>query len=235
MMTSGENRQVGSNAWLATAGLDRRIVQLEPEETFFNQGDVADCVYCLQTGRAKLSVVSEKGKQATIALLSAGDFFGEGALATAPGLRLATATALNTCTGFKIQRSEMIRAMHEKHEFCDQFLSYVLARGMRTQADLADQIISSSEKRLARALLMMAELGNGDEPKTMIPPITQETLAEMIGTTRPRVSFFMNRFRELGLISYNGRIHVDKPRLKAALLGRWPQFRSETLQVACLG
>jgi CRP-like cAMP-binding protein len=226
-----DNKQLGFGDWLSMAELDRRVVHFEPEESVFDQGDPADSLYYLQTGRAKISVVSEKGKQATITIVSPGDFFGEESLATEPGRRLATATALNACTAFKIKRCEMIRAMHQKHDFCDQFLSYVLARSLRTQADLADQIFNSSEKRLARTLLLMAG-GKADEPKTIIPPITQETLAEMIGTTRSRVSFFMNRFRDLGLISYNGRIHVHKPQLKAALTDEWPLYNSETLKVA---
>jgi CRP/FNR family cyclic AMP-dependent transcriptional regulator len=168
-------------------------------------------------------VVSETGKQATITLLSPGDFFGEESLRTSPGWRLATATAVNRCTALKITREEMIQMMHEEHEFSDQFLSYLVARSMRTQADLVDQIFNSSEKRLARALLLMAEVGRPDESQTMIPPITQETLAEMIGTTRSRVSFFMNRFRSLGLISYKDRIQVDKPRLRAVLLDQFAE------------
>jgi CRP-like cAMP-binding protein len=230
MINISDRKPLGLGTWLSIVGLDRRIVQLEPEESFFAQGDPADCVYCLQTGRAKISVVSERGKQATVTILSPGDFFGEESLATAPGVRVATATALNACTAFKIKRCEMARAMHQKHEFCDEFLSYLLARSQRTQADLVDQIFNSSEKRLARTLLLMAEFGKPDEPKTIIPPITQETLAEMIGTTRSRVSFFMNRFRDLGLITYNGRIHVHKSRMKAALTDEWPVYNSEALQ-----
>jgi len=230
MINNKDNKSLGFGAWLSIVGLDRRIVQLEPEESFFSQGDSADCVYCLQAGRAKIGVVSEKGKQATVTILSPGDFFGEESLATAPGLRVATVTALNACTAFKIKRGEMVRAMHQRHEFCDEFLSYLLARSMRTQADLVDQIFNSSEKRLARTLLLMAEFGRADEAKTMLPPITQETLAEMVGTTRSRVSFFMNRFRDLGMISYNGRIHVHKSRLKAALTEEWPLYDSGTLQ-----
>jgi CRP-like cAMP-binding protein len=207
-------------AFLASAGLGKRVVELEPEEAFFVQGAPADSIYCLQTGRAKLGVVSEKGKQATVTLLFAGDFFGEESLGVAPGLRVATVTAVNRSSAIKINRGEMLRLLHEDTEFNHQFLSYLLARCQRTQADLVDQIFNSSEKRLARTLLLMAEGGRADEPRTLIPPVTQETLAEMIGTTRSRVSFFMNRFRDLGVITYKDRIQVHKPGLKAVLLGQ---------------
>jgi CRP/FNR family transcriptional regulator, cyclic AMP receptor protein len=199
-------------------GLCRKIVEVEPEQSFFDQGDPADSVFCLQQGRAKLGVVSNTGKQATITLLSCGDFFGEECLGTAPARRLATAAAVNSCTALRIKREEMIRILHEEHEFSDQFLSYLLARSLRTQADLVDQIFNSCEKRLARTLLLMAELGKPDEPRTLIPPVTQEALAEMVGTTRSRVNFFMNRFRSLGFITYKDRIQVHKPRLRAALM-----------------
>ena len=205
-------------AFLASVGLGRRIVELEPEDSFFAQGDPADSIYCLQQGRAKLSVVSEKGKQATVTLLFPGDFFGEEALGLTPGMRVATATTVNRSTAFKIRRGEMMRLLHQEPEFSDQFLSYLLARSQRTQADLVDQIFNSSEKRLARTLLLMAEHGKPGETQTFIPPVTQETLAEMIGTTRSRVSFFMNRFRDLGLISYKDRIQVHTSQLKAVLL-----------------
>jgi CRP-like cAMP-binding protein len=169
---------------------------------------IADSVFYLQKGRAKLTVVSKNGKEATITLLSTGDFVGEESLAGAVGLRLATATAISACTALKIERQEMIRVMHEEHAFSDLFLKFLLARSMRTQADLVDQLFNSSEKRLAGILLLMAEFGQPGEQETTIPKITQETLADMIGTTRSRVSFFMNRFRKLGFIEYNGRIQV---------------------------
>jgi CRP-like cAMP-binding protein len=214
-------------AFLAHAGLGRRIVELKPKENFFAQGDPADSVFYLQKGRAKLTVVSQSGKEATITLLSAGDFVGEGALAAIPGLRLSTATAIDSCTALKITRDEMVRVMHEEHEFSDLFLKFLLDRSMRTQADLVDQLFNSSEKRLARILLLMAEFGKPGERETFIPPITQETLAEMIGTTRSRVSFFMNRFRKLGLINYNGRIQVNRSLLNVVLLDQLPENNSE--------
>jgi CRP-like cAMP-binding protein len=204
-------------AFLAEAGLGRRIVQLKPKQAFFSQGGPADSIFYLQSGRAKLTVFSEKGKEATITLFAAGDFVGEESLATVGGLRLATATAVTACTALKIAREEMVRVMHEEHSFSDLFVKFLLARSMRTQADLVDQLFNSSEKRLARILLLLAEFGKPGEPESLIPEITQESLAEMIGTTRSRVSFFMNRFRKLGFIEYNGRIRVHKSLLNVVL------------------
>jgi CRP/FNR family cyclic AMP-dependent transcriptional regulator len=209
-------------AFLANAGLGRRVVELKPQENFFSQGDLADSVFYLEKGRAKVTVVSKAGKEATITLLSAQDFVGEEALAAVVGLRLATATAVTACTALKIMRDEMVLAMHEEHAFSDLFLSFLLSRSMRVQADLVDQLFNSSEKRLARILLLMAEFGKPGEPETLIPPITQETLAEMIGTTRSRVSFFMNRFRKLGFVEYNGRIRVHKSLLNVILHDKFP-------------
>jgi CRP/FNR family transcriptional regulator, cyclic AMP receptor protein len=203
--------------FLAQAGLGRKVVQIKPKHAFFSQGDPADCVYYMQSGRAKLSVMSSAGKEATIALLVAGDFVGEESVAGTPGLRVATATAITQCAALKIDRMEMIRVMHEERAFSDMFLKFLLARSMRTQADLVDQLFNSSEKRLARILLLMAEFGQPEESETLIPKISQETLAEMIGTTRSRVSFFMNRFRKLGFIDYNGGIKVHKSLLNVVL------------------
>ena len=209
-MTLSAPHLFDSAAFLAIAGLGRRIVRLEPKESFFSQGDVADSVFYLQEGRAKVTVVSRNGKEATIALLAAHAFVGEEALAAMPGLRLASATAITACTALKITREEMIRVMHEEHEFSDFFMKFLLERSMRIQADLIDQLFNDSERRLARILLLMAEFGRQGDPKALIPRISQETLAEMIGTTRSRVSFFMNRFRKLGFIEYNGRIRVHR-------------------------
>jgi len=203
---------------LMSSGLARRIVQIAPKQTFFSQGDPADCVFYLQEGRTKITVVSKAGKEATIAILSEGEFVGEGALAAVPGLRLSTATAIIACTAVKISREEMIRAMHEEPDFSDLFLKFLLTRSMRIQADLVDQLFNSSEKRLARILLLMAEFGRPGDPEPLIPKVSQETLAEMIGTTRSRVSFFMNRFRKLGFIEYDGRIRVHKSLLNVVLL-----------------
>ena len=221
-------------AFLAHAGLGRRIIEVKPKQTFFTQGDQADSVFYLQSGRARLTVVSQSGKEATITLLLAGDFVGEESLSTVPGLRLATATAVSTCSALNIGRDEMIRVMHEEHAFSDLFLRFLLTRSMRTQADLVDQLFNSSEKRLARILLLMAEFGKPGEPETFIPPITQETLADMIGTTRSRVSFFMNRFRKLGFIDYNGRIQVHKSLLNVVLLDQLPGHNSARLPIATI-
>ena len=232
-------------AFLASAGLGRRIVQIAPKHAFFSQGDVADSVFYLQKGRARITVVSQAGKEATITMVGPGEFVGESALASVSGLRLATVTAITPCHALKIGRDEMLRVMHEEHAFSDMFLKFLLERSMRVQADLVDQLFNSSEKRLARVLLLMAEFGKPpdlprkndpppgvesnnpftagslprpeDDLSQLIPKISQETLAEMIGTTRSRVSFFMNRFRRLGLIEYSGRIRVHKSLLNVIL------------------
>lgn len=219
-------------AFLMSAGLGRRIVELAPAQSFFSQGDRADSVFYLQKGRAKLTVLSQAGKEATITLFSAGDFVGEGALAAVPGLRLSTATAITACTALKITREEMARVMHEEQDFSDLFMKFLLDRSMRIQADLVDQLFNSSEKRLARILLLMAEFGQPSEPTTLLPKISQETLAEMIGTTRSRVSFFMNRFRKLGFIDYDGRIQVHKSLLNVILLDQVPGKNSQAVSPA---
>jgi CRP/FNR family transcriptional regulator, cyclic AMP receptor protein len=206
-----------ASAFLAHAGLGRTIVQLKPKQAFFSQGGTADSIFYLQSGRAKLTVFSEHGKEAIISLFTVGDFIGEESLASIGGLRLATVTAITACRALKIDRDEMVRVMHEEHTFSDLFLKFLLARSMRTQADLVDQLFNSSEKRLARILLLLAEFGKPGEPESLIPEITQEALAEMIGTTRSRVSYFMNRFRKLGFIEYNGRIRVHKSLLNVIL------------------
>jgi CRP/FNR family cyclic AMP-dependent transcriptional regulator len=222
-LTRSKSIPFDSGAFLTNAGLGRTIIELKPKQTFFCQGDTADSVFYLQKGRARLTVVSRGGKEATITLLSGGDFAGEESLASIVGLHIATATAVNTCTALKISRDEMTRVMHDEPAFADIFLKFLLARNMRIQADLVDQLFNSSEKRLARILLLMAEFGKPGEPDKPIPPITQETLADMIGTTRSRVSFFMNRFRRLGFISYNGHIQVHKSLLNVVLLDQLPE------------
>ncbi|HUD55544.1 MAG TPA: Crp/Fnr family transcriptional regulator [Terracidiphilus sp.] len=231
-MTSSNSTPFDSTDFLENAGLGRTIVELKTKQTFFCQGDSADSVFYLQKGRVRVTVVSQNGKEATITLLSAGEFVGEESLAAILGVHMATATAVNTCTALKISRNEMIRVMHDEPAFADIFLKFLLARSMRTQADLVDQLFNSSEKRLARILLLMAEFGKPGEPETFIPPITQETLADMIGTTRSRVSFFMNRFRKLGFISYNGRIQVHKSLLNVVLLDQLPDSNAQKPAIA---
>lgn len=235
-------------AFLASAGLGRRIVQIPPKHSFYMQGDPADSVFYLRKGRARITVVSQAGKEATITLVREGEFLGEGALAVEAGLRLSSATAITACTALKISREEMVRVMHEEHAFSDMFLKFLLERSMRIQADLVDQLFNSSEKRLARILLLMAKFGqpNGQSNEKMrgknppegpseggqyLPRISQETLAEMIGTTRSRVSFFMNRFRKLGLIEYHGRIKVHKALLNVILHDNMPGDNSQQPEV----
>jgi CRP-like cAMP-binding protein len=188
--------------FLSSVGLGRKIVHLKPRDLFFAQGSAANYVFYLQSGRAKLTVVSARGKEATVSLLSSGDFVGEESLAGAEGLRLASATAITNCSALKIERQEMIRVLHDEQLFSDLFVKFLIGRSMKTQADLVDQLFNNSEKRLARILLLMAEFGQGGEPETVIPHITQDALADMVGTTRSRVSFFMNRFRKMGFIEY---------------------------------
>jgi CRP/FNR family transcriptional regulator, cyclic AMP receptor protein len=216
-MTGVSALEFDVQTFLKTTGIGRTIVQLKASQTFYSQGDPADSVFYLQHGRARLTVVSSAGKEATITLLSPGDFVGEESIAAVKGLCLATASATTDCTALKIERGEMIRMMHQEHALSEVFMAYLLTRSMRIQADLVDQLFNSSEKRLARILLLMAEFGQPGEEQTLIPPITQETLAEMIGTTRSRVSFFMNRFRKMGFIEYDGRIQVHKSLLNVVL------------------
>ncbi|CAN5654310.1 Crp/Fnr family transcriptional regulator [soil metagenome] len=212
--------------YLAAAGIARRVVRVKAKHHFFAQGSLANCLFFLESGRAKLIVVSEKGKEATISLLGAGDFIGEESLAGVAGVRTATAVAITACTALKLDREEMVRLLHQQHEFSDLFLKFVLMRAVRTQEDLVDQLFNNSEKRLARTLLLMAEFGKPGEPEMLIPPVTQEALADMIGTTRSRVSFFMNRFRKLGFIEYNGRIHVRKSLLNVVLHDKLPEHNT---------
>jgi len=209
--------------FLQAAGVTHRIVQVKPGHVFFSQGDSADAIFFLDSGSAKLTVVSKRGKEATVTMLAPGDFIGEESLSGDAEFHNATATAVTPCKALKLSRNEMVSLLHEKHEFSDIFLKFVLLRGVRTREDLIDQLFNNSEKRLARTLLIMAEFGQPGEPESLIPPVTQEQLAEMIGTTRSRVSKFMNNFRKLGYISYNGRIHVHKALLNVVLHDRLPE------------
>lgn len=189
--------------FLATIGNGRKTVAVPKEQTVFAQGDGADAVFYIQKGKVKLTVVSKTGKEATIGILSAGSFFGEGALA-GQVLRMGSAAALTDCELLRIDKRAMIDALHREHAFSDLFMAYLLERNIRYQEDLVDQLFNSSEKRLARILLLLAHFGKEGVPETVVPKISQETLAGMVGTTRSRVSFFMNRFRKLGFIDYNG-------------------------------
>ncbi len=216
-----------STEFLASPGAGRRLVQIKAKRPFFTQGDEADCVFYLQSGRAKLTVVSGRGKEATLTLLVAGDFVGEEAISGAVKLRMATATAITACTAMRIEKAALIHILQAEHAFSEMFLKFMLVRSIRTQADLVDQLFNSSEKRLARVLLLMAEFGKPGEPEMVIPPITQEMLAEMIGTTRSRVSFFMNRFRKLGFIEYNRRIKVHKSLINVVLHDQLPDQNAE--------
>ncbi|RXH56659.1 Crp/Fnr family transcriptional regulator [Granulicella sibirica] len=222
-MTEVRGEKFHPLAFLAKAGIGRKVLHLKAKAVMFSQGDDADAVFYVQSGRAKLTVVSEAGKQATITLLSMGDFVGEESVAAVRGTRLATATAITACTVLKISRDEMVRVIHEQPAFSEHFLAFVLSRSMRIQADLVDQLFNSSEKRLARVLLLMAEFGKPGEPHMLIPKISQEALAQIIGSTRARVSFFMNRFRKLGFLDYNGRIRVNKSLLNVVLHDQLPE------------
>ena len=213
--------------FLEEAGVGRRVVHLQPKEVFFSQGSSADCIFYLRTGRAKLTVVSHDGKEATVALISAGEFIGDESLASVGAVHMATASAIDLCTALRIERESMIRLMHEQSALSEMYLKSLLARSIRTQADLVAQLFDSSERRLARILLLLAEFGEPGASEHLIPPITQETLAEMGGTTRSRVSFFMNRFRKLGLIEYNGRIRVHKSLLNVVLLDQFTERNPE--------
>jgi CRP/FNR family cyclic AMP-dependent transcriptional regulator len=203
--------------FLARNGLGRKMIDLKKQQTVFSQGDDANAVFYIQKGRVKLTVISKRGKEATIAILGAGDFLGEECIAAIQPRRMATATALTPSTILRIDRKQMVRVLHDQKAFSEVFVSYLLTRNIRFQEDLIDQLFNSSEKRLARALLLLARFGKEGTPETVIPKISQETLAEMIGTTRSRVSFFMNRFRKLGFIEYNGQLSVHSSLLNVVL------------------
>jgi CRP/FNR family cyclic AMP-dependent transcriptional regulator len=203
--------------FLANVGLGRTVHHYRPKQAIFSQGDRADAVFYIQEGKVKLSVLSKQGKEATIALLGNDDFMGEGCIASDQPIRLATATTVTDCSILRIEKSRMLRPLHEEHGFSDMFVGYVVERHNRTQADLVDQLFNSSEKRLARTLLILSRVGKKDKTETVIPQVSQETLAEMVGTTRSRVNFFMNKFRTLGFIDYNGGLKVNSSLLSIVL------------------
>ena len=198
-----KSRHFDPGAFLATIGDGRRSLSIPRRQGIFNQGDLADAVFYIRKGKIKLSVVSNAGKEATIGILGEGNFFGEGALA-GQALRMGSAVAMTECSLLRIEKKAMMSALHRGHAFSDMFVAYLLARNIRYEEDLVDQLFNSSEKRLARILLMLAHFGKEGVPESVIPKISQETLAEMVGTTRSRVSFFMNRYRKLGFIDYAG-------------------------------
>lgn len=203
--------------FLREAGVGRTVVNLRKKQTLFAQGDAADAVYYIEKGTVRLTVVSTSGKEATLALLDAGNFLGEACVSAAERIRTVTAKALTAVQLMRIDKDEMIRVLHSQRELADVFVAFLLARNIRMQADLVDQLFNSSEKRLARILLLLARFGKDEEPQTVIPKISQEVLAEMVGTTRSRVNFFMNRFRELGFIDYNGGLEVHSSLLNIIL------------------
>jgi CRP-like cAMP-binding protein len=209
---SGFNLQV----YLESAGALRKITEFRRKQTIFAQGDSADSVIYIQKGGVKFTVVNESGKEAVIAIFSSGDFLGEGVMA-GQTIRTGTATAISPTMVLVIQQTEMVRALHAENQLSDRFISCMLARNLRIEADLVDQLFNSTEKRLARTLLVLAQYGGQDAPKTVIHKISQTMLAEMIGTTRSRVNLFMNKFRKLGFIEYNGEIKVNKSLLTVVL------------------
>src|SRR6184192_1346538 len=211
-----KNREFDPNTFLAMIGDARKILAVPKKQTIFTQGDEADAVFYVQKGKVKLTVVSKTGKEATIGILSEGNFFGEGSLA-GQALRMGSAAAMTDCQLLRIEKKAMMAALHREHAFSDMFVEYLLARNIRYEEDLVDQLFNSSEKRLARLLLMLAHFGKEGVPETVVPGISQETLAEMVGTTRSRVSFFMNRFRKLGFIHYNGGLQVHSSLLNVVL------------------
>jgi len=198
-----KNREFDPSTFLATIGEGRKSLTIPRKQGIFTQGDAADAVFFIQKGKVRLSVVSKTGKEATIGILGDGNFFGEGSLA-GQSLRMGSAVSMTDCSLLRIDKKAMMDALHREHTFSDMFVAYLLARNIRYEEDLVDQLFNSSEKRLARVLLMLAHFGKEGVPETVVPKISQETLAEMVGTTRSRVSFFMNRFRKLGFIHYAG-------------------------------
>ena len=202
--------------YLQAAGVQRKIVQFRKGQTIFAQGDAGQAVHYLQAGSVKITVTSTAGKEGIVALLGPGDFFGEGCISGQP-LRVSTATAMGPVSALQIEKQEMIRVLHEEHDFSDRFVAHMLKRNVRIEEDLVDQLFNSSEKRLARALLLIARYGNDEKPRKIVAQVSQGTLAEMVGTTRSRVSFFMNRFRELGMIKYNGGLEVHDSLLRVIL------------------
>jgi CRP/FNR family cyclic AMP-dependent transcriptional regulator len=213
---SAKKGEFDAQAFLDSAGIARRVKAFKRAEIVYSQGDAAKSVLYLQEGGVKLSAVSEVGKEAVVAILGPGDFFGEGCLA-GQSIRMGTATSITPSTVLVIEKSEMFKVLHEQHTLSDRFITFMLARNIRIEEDLIDQLFNSSEKRLARTLLLLARYGKEDQPHGLVPKVSQETLAEMVGTTRSRVNFFMNKFRKLGFIKYNGGLQINTSLLSVVL------------------
>jgi CRP/FNR family transcriptional regulator, cyclic AMP receptor protein len=203
-------------SFLAKVGQGKTHSDYPKSSKIFSQGDAAQSIFYIQKGKVKLTVVSKQGKEAVIAILGGGDFFGEGCLAGQP-FRMSTVTTLSECSIVRIDKADTVRVLHNEPAFSDMFLHYLLGRNIRIEEDLVDQLFNSSEKRLARVLLLLANFGKEGKPETVIPKISQETLAEIVGTTRSRVSYFMNKFRKLGFITYNGHLEVHSSLLNVVL------------------
>ena len=212
----GSNGSFDPQAFLDTAGVSRSVVEYRKNEAIFSQGDAAETVMYVQKGGVKFSVVNGSGKEAVVAMFGPTDFFGEGCMA-GQSLRMGTATAVTSTTLLEMHKEELLRVLHAEHELSDHFIAYMLAHNIRVEEDLIDQLFNSSEKRLARTLLLLARYGEQEQPDRILPKVSQETLASMVGTTRSRVNFFMNKFRKLGFIEYNGKIKVNKSLLTVVL------------------
>jgi CRP-like cAMP-binding protein len=213
---NGSNGSFDPQVFLDTAGVARKVVEYRRNESIYSQGDAAETVMYVQKGGVRFSVVNGSGKEAVVAMFGPTDFFGEGCMAGQP-LRMGSATAVTPTTLLEIQKEELLRVLHAEHELSDHFIAYMLAHNIRVEEDLIDQLFNSSEKRLARTLLLLARYGQKEQPDTVLPKVSQETLASMVGTTRSRVNFFMNKFRKLGFIEYNGKIKVNKSLLTVVL------------------
>lgn len=215
-LKNGKTASFDAQLFLDSAGIARRIAEFPKKAVVFAQGDSAKAVMYIQQGRVRLTVVNGTGREAVVAVLGPGDFFGEGCLAGQP-IRIGAATASTPTTLLIIEKDEMIRVLHAEHEFSDRFITYMLTRNIRIEADLVDQLFNSTEKRLARALLLLARYGEDNQPQRVLPKISQETLADTIGTTRSRVNLFMNKFKKLGFIKYNGGLQINKSLLSVVL------------------
>ncbi len=213
---STQKRAFDAHAFLDSAGVSRKVKELKRPEVIYAQGDAANSVMYIQSGSVKLTVVNEVGKEAVVAVLGPGDFFGEGSLA-GQSVRMGTATAIMPTTVLVVEKNEMFKVLHAEHGLSDLFIKFMLARNIRIEADLVDQLFNSSEKRLARTLLLLARYGKQDQPHGVLPKMSQETLAEMVGTTRSRINFFMNKFRKLGFIKYNGDLQINTSLLSVVL------------------